>query len=216
MSISLPICGVYEIRCRTNGRVYVGSSVDVESRWRNHRCKLRAGSHGNVHLQRAWDKYGEEDFEFEVAEECGEGVHYDKEQARFDMYDWSALFNIAKDAHRGAGRWGRLGHTNSPEHRAKISEALKGRKVWNTGPGKNTWAARAAATRVCRYEHEIVAEHLDGRVERFTHEAAAARHFGYKRKRVNESLRRGHRLTTGWAFRRVPKEVGHPDLRLSV
>lgn len=208
------ICGVYEIRCQSNGRIYVGSSTDVGVRFLTHRTRLRAGKHDNAHLQRAWDKYGEEDFVFEVVGTCNPDETYDQEQKRFGLYPWKKLFNIARDAHRGAGRWGRLGHTNSPEHRAKISAALKGRTVWNTGPGTNTWADRAAETRVDKYEFEIVAEHLDGRVERFSHEAAAARHFGYKRKRINENMRRGGRLTTGWAFRKVAKEVDHPDLRV--
>jgi len=208
MSTFLPICGVYEIRCRTNGRIYVGSSIDVEARWKNHRCKLRVGSHGNIHLQRAWDKHGEEDFEFEVVEECGGEAQYDKEQARFDMYNWEVLFNIAKDAHRGAGRWGRLGRTNSPEHCAKISAALKGRTVWNTGPGKNTWAARAATTRVRRYDHVIVASHSDGRVRRFSHTAEAARALRVGRTSVKNILcGDASRTRSGWTFHKESKRV---------
>jgi len=206
-------CGVYEIRCLVNGRVYVGSSRNVRIRFYNHRSKLRHGKHGNVHLQRCWDKYGEGEFCFDFVDPCDAAQRHDREQARFAQYDWAVLFNIAKDAHRGAGRWGRLGKTNSPEHRARISAALKGRTTWNKG-GTTTWAPRAVKTRVSRYDHQIEAAHTDGTCLMFTHEAEAAKHFGYKRKRINESLRQGHRLTTGWAFRKVPKEVGHPDFCL--
>jgi group I intron endonuclease len=58
-------CGVYIIRCKTTGKVYVGSALNFASRWNTHRAALVAGTHYNLKLQRAWNKYGAEDFEFE-------------------------------------------------------------------------------------------------------------------------------------------------------
>jgi group I intron endonuclease len=60
--------GVYQIRCIPNGKIYIGSAVDLRERWYRHRLHLRQGSHQNVYLQRAWDQYGEADFEFSVLE----------------------------------------------------------------------------------------------------------------------------------------------------
>lgn len=62
------LCGVYSITCVASGRVYVGQSVDIERRWRNHRSRLRSGKAQNRVLQGSWDKYGEENFKFEVLE----------------------------------------------------------------------------------------------------------------------------------------------------
>lgn len=56
--------GVYRILCIPTGKMYIGSSVDLRQRWYAHRCLLRKGKHQNRHLQHAWDKYGEKEFEF--------------------------------------------------------------------------------------------------------------------------------------------------------
>ena len=60
--------GVYQIRCIPTGKIYVGSAVDLRRRWYAHRCLLRRGNHPNRHLLHAWEKYGENNFEFTVLE----------------------------------------------------------------------------------------------------------------------------------------------------
>jgi hypothetical protein len=60
--------GVYQIRCVPTGKVYVGSAVNLWKRWEQHRRSLRKGQHGNRYLQAAWNKYGEESFDFSVLE----------------------------------------------------------------------------------------------------------------------------------------------------
>lgn len=62
-------CGIYAIRNTINGKVYVGSALDIRTRWYSHRCCLNKGTHGNQHLQWAWKKYGAEAFCFDVLEE---------------------------------------------------------------------------------------------------------------------------------------------------
>lgn len=61
--------GIYIIRNLVNGKVYVGSSVDLCRRKEQHLSDLRRGSHINAHLQRAYNHYGLESFEFEVLEQ---------------------------------------------------------------------------------------------------------------------------------------------------
>lgn len=60
--------GVYQIRCKRNGKVYVGSAVDLRERWRVHRRALSNGLHHNSHLQNAWSLHGEASFEFTILE----------------------------------------------------------------------------------------------------------------------------------------------------
>jgi group I intron endonuclease len=60
------LSGVYQIRCDTNRKIYIGSAVNIPARWAEHRRRLRRGVHVNKHLQQAWIRYGEEDFEFTV------------------------------------------------------------------------------------------------------------------------------------------------------
>jgi group I intron endonuclease len=61
--------GIYIIYNHLSSKVYVGQSVDTGQRIRRHKCQLRAGRHFNLHLQSAWDKYGEDAFEFKVVQE---------------------------------------------------------------------------------------------------------------------------------------------------
>ncbi|MBO0862922.1 MAG: GIY-YIG nuclease family protein [Chloracidobacterium sp.] len=60
--------GVYQILCLITGQIYIGSSVKMHERWVDHRRNLRRGPHVNKHLQQAWIRYGEENFEFTVVE----------------------------------------------------------------------------------------------------------------------------------------------------
>lgn len=76
--------GVYAIRNKVNGKVYVGSSRVISRRWRRHRWHLRNGCHHSILLQRAWDKYGETAFQFEVLEEVDLGLLLEREQHWLD------------------------------------------------------------------------------------------------------------------------------------
>src|SRR5258708_38894824 len=58
--------GVYAIRCMTTGQVYIGASEHVGGRVGQHFSLLRAGSHPNRLLQRAWAVHGESAFNVEV------------------------------------------------------------------------------------------------------------------------------------------------------
>lgn len=60
--------GVYQIKCVANGKIHIGSAVDMHDRCEHHRSSLRRRDHRNAHLQAAWNKYGEKNFEFESLE----------------------------------------------------------------------------------------------------------------------------------------------------
>lgn len=69
MTATLPrSSGVYQILCEPTGKIYIGSAVNLRERWRNHVSGLRRGVHRNAHLQNAWEKYGEANFEFSILE----------------------------------------------------------------------------------------------------------------------------------------------------
>jgi group I intron endonuclease len=74
------ICGVYKITNKVNGKLYVGSSNNIENRWHQHKLQLRDGIHTNQHLQSAWNLYGEDSFMFEIIEECSPEIQFEREQ----------------------------------------------------------------------------------------------------------------------------------------
>lgn len=60
--------GVYLISNNVNGKCYVGSTIHLDQRRREHFSKLASNKHINAHLQNAYNKYGREAFDFEVLE----------------------------------------------------------------------------------------------------------------------------------------------------
>ena len=57
---------VYKITNKLNNKIYIGQSVNIERRWKEHICDNRKNS--LIHL--AIQKYGKDNFDFEVIEEC--------------------------------------------------------------------------------------------------------------------------------------------------
>jgi len=117
----MSLAGVYEIRNSMNGDRYIGSSQDVEMRFYHHLSELKHQRHHNIHLQRAWNKYGEDRFEMNPLIFCDEDMTLLFEQMMLDNLD--PEYNIAECAEASA-----RGAKRSKETRRKISEAQKGRK----------------------------------------------------------------------------------------
>lgn len=60
--------GVYSITNKITGQKYIGESTNVGSRWITHICELTRNTHYNYKLQSDWNRYGFDNFEFEVLE----------------------------------------------------------------------------------------------------------------------------------------------------
>lgn len=73
--------GVYAIQ-DNNGKMYIGSSKDIDKRFLMHIRGLRKGKHHNIVLQRTYDKYGEDFFKFIVLEETD--LLFEREQYYID------------------------------------------------------------------------------------------------------------------------------------
>jgi len=61
--------GVFQIRNLTSGKVFIGSSVNLDGILNRHRFALVAGSHQSRTLQKDWNESGAENFAFEILEE---------------------------------------------------------------------------------------------------------------------------------------------------
>lgn len=96
--------GIYKIINIVNGKYYLGSSDNIDKRWKKHRCDLRHNRHHSIHLQRAWNKYGEKSFIFEIIEKVETKMLLEKEQFHLDTYKpWNDKigYNISKSASGG-------------------------------------------------------------------------------------------------------------------
>jgi group I intron endonuclease len=117
--------GIYAIRNRRNGKIYVGSAANISKRWSRHRKDLREGCHRNRHRQAAFNRYGEGAFEFVVLEFTLDLTC--REQYWIDItgcLNPDAGYNSAPRARNSKGR---IGHRWTPEERAALSAAMRGR-----------------------------------------------------------------------------------------
>lgn len=58
--------GIYLLRNLSDGKVYIGKSINLNKRLKEHKLSLARGDHHNNYLQNAWNKYGESNFEVEI------------------------------------------------------------------------------------------------------------------------------------------------------
>ena len=128
--------GVYVIINKINNKRYVGSSKTIHKRLYGHIRYLRLNKHPNIHLQSAWNKYGEDNFECGVLELINtpelKNNRYLRDRETFYIRDFKSYiddfgYNIVP------GGIGTLGQTCPEETRRKISESNKGKTAWNKG-----------------------------------------------------------------------------------
>lgn len=129
---------IYKILNVVTNKFYVGSAVDFKNRCRIHRHHLNKNTHHSHYLQNSWNKYGEQNFEFQILE-----IIDDKTKlVEIEQYYIDTLkpnYNIAPIA---GSRFGikaseetrkkisacQIGRKQSEESKIKRSLALKGRK----------------------------------------------------------------------------------------
>jgi len=73
-------CGIYRIDCIPASLVYIGSSKDIDGRWKQHRRRLGSNIHHNLGMQIAWNEHGDKAFMWTVIEEVEAGDLKTREQ----------------------------------------------------------------------------------------------------------------------------------------
>jgi group I intron endonuclease len=126
-------CGIYCIKNIKTGKIYIGSSKAIESRFYNHRWRLSKGCHHSIKLQRSWNKHGPELFVFEIIETCIESDLLCKEQEHLDSK--KPWFNIKQTSTPGA-----LG-PRSEEQKQWMSIVQRISKFGKPGPNKGKKAS---------------------------------------------------------------------------
>lgn len=152
---------VYRIFCKANNKSYVGSSERTCRRRKNeHWCRLRQGRHHSFHLQKAWNKYGEESFIYEVLEEDVEDLDgreaYWTEELQASSREFG--FNIKEvkrisDETKAKISATLMGHEISRETRAKIASSVAKHLAENGHPfqgRKHTQEAKDACSKAHR------------------------------------------------------------------
>lgn len=119
------ISGIYLIKCIKNNAIYIGSAIDLYNRKSRHFSMLKKQIHPNPYLQNSFNKYGFENFTFEILEIIEDINNLIlKEQEWINKYSLinTTLFNIRKEAKSN------LGIKISEQGKINIKNALIGRK----------------------------------------------------------------------------------------
>ncbi len=60
--------GIFQVKNAVNGKVLLGSSLNLEGPLNSHKFMLTIGRHRNEALQKEWNEYGSDKFIFEILE----------------------------------------------------------------------------------------------------------------------------------------------------
>lgn len=114
--------GIYKVTNKVNGKVYIGQSVDIGRRWRQHMT-----AEDDIYFHKAIQKYGVENFEWEVIEKCKKSELDERESYWIEYYDsFNKGYNCTKGGDGVSGgedhpRW-KGGISLDPEHLKQYSK----------------------------------------------------------------------------------------------
>ena len=129
---------IYCILNEINSKKYIGYTTNFKKRRKEHRGDLRRNSHHNEHLQKAYNKYGKDNFKFIILEECSMEDLPKKEHEwciKLNTHNRKFGYNILPTNENGKI------HKISQETKDKLSKLHKGKKK------KRESALKGAATR---------------------------------------------------------------------
>lgn len=139
---------IYKIISLVDGKIYIGSTTQTfKIRFKSHINALKNEKHGNIHLQNAFNKYGEENFKFEIIEECVSEKCIEREQYWLDTiksYDLEIGYNMCPKAGRNT-----TGKIIMQSQRDNISKSLKGLSAGEKHP---LWGTKREPTTL-GYKH---------------------------------------------------------------
>lgn len=119
--------GVYKILNKVTQDFYIGSTtISFSRRFTQHKSDLRKNKHRNIHLQRAYNKYGLDNFEFIIVETIeDDSIILEREQFYLDL---KPKYNLATIAGNSA-----KGRKLNPEQIEKVRQRFIGKPSWNKG-----------------------------------------------------------------------------------
>lgn len=81
--------GIYQVKNMANGKMLLGSSLNLEGPLNRHKFMLKIGSHTNKTLQNDWNELGPDVFVFEILEEVKM-----KDDPNFNLQDELTLLEM--------------------------------------------------------------------------------------------------------------------------
>lgn len=109
---SFKMIGIYKITNKINGKIYIGQSNDIERRFKEH---IHRSPRFRLSIDWSIVKYGEENFSFEILEECEKEKLNERETYYIQKYN-----SIEKGYNQNLG--GDFGSRGSGNGMAKLSE----------------------------------------------------------------------------------------------
>lgn len=115
---------VYSIRNLVNDKRYIGITNNIKGRIYYHKYELRNNKHKNLKLQRAYNKYGSDNFEFSILEEID--THDRDKVANMEIY-YIKLYNSCDNGYNQTYGGDNYGHRIiTDDIREKLSKAMLG------------------------------------------------------------------------------------------
>jgi len=113
--------GIYQIQSQINGKIYVGSAINLLKRNTEHFSDLVIKVRHNTYLQNHYNKYGKDDLLFSIIEFCPKEKLLEREQYWIDTL--KPQFNLYPIAGSPLGtKW-------TEERKKKVSNLKKGKTL---------------------------------------------------------------------------------------
>lgn len=136
--------GIYKITNKINNNAYIGLSINIEKRWKNHiyRSKTKTNKEYDKVLYKAFRKYGINNFSFEVLEECKLEELYEKEKKWIKYYD---TYHNGYNCSEGGEQNCDVNGEKHPNHKITEQDVRYIRELW---------ASKTVSTREMYYEYK--------------------------------------------------------------
>ena len=135
--------GIYKITNTQSNKCYIGSSVNIRKRCREHIIRLKNKSHPNDYLQNSFNKYGELNFIFEVVENVldfnnlliREGFFICSLSPQYNLakLDLNGFKTLSEETKKKIGVKSAEKFVKNPELKYILKNARNEKPVWNKG-----------------------------------------------------------------------------------
>ena len=122
--------GIYGIINKVNRKIYVGKAEDIIQRFKRHIRELNQNIHKNKHLQAAYNKYGNKNFEFVILDVLDKNDDLNEREiyriTQYQAYDTRYGYNRTKGGDGGNSYYELMSDEEKKMHNEKQSKRMSG------------------------------------------------------------------------------------------